>query len=132
ELKQVEEIARTIAIARFLELQYHWTEAELIREQNLRRVEHDRLDDLFHQLRNPLTALRTFGKLLLNAFYQKIRNISLLKIFLLKAIAFKNYYNNLRQNQSESLLLIHRCLCWKSVKILHLKVTFCYLVRKRH
>ncbi|MGL5075222.1 MAG: GAF domain-containing protein, partial [Waterburya sp.] len=58
ELKQVEEIARTIAIARFLELQYHWTEAELIREQNLRRVEHDRLDDLFHQLRNPLTALR--------------------------------------------------------------------------
>ncbi|MGL5943217.1 MAG: GAF domain-containing sensor histidine kinase [Waterburya sp.] len=65
ELKQVEEIARTIAIARFLELQYHWTQGELIREQNLRRVEHDRLDDLFHQLRNPLTALRTFGKLLL-------------------------------------------------------------------
>jgi signal transduction histidine kinase len=65
ELKQIEEIARTIAIARYLELQYHWTKAELARQKNLRRIEHDRLDDLFHQLRNPLTALRTFGKLLL-------------------------------------------------------------------
>jgi signal transduction histidine kinase len=65
ELKQVEEIAQTIAIARFLELQYHWTQAELAEQQNLRRIEQDRLDDLLHQLRNPLTALRTFGKLLL-------------------------------------------------------------------
>jgi signal transduction histidine kinase len=65
ELKQVKEIAQTIAIARFLELQYHWTQVELAREQNLRRIEQDRLADLFHQLRNPLTALRTFGKLLL-------------------------------------------------------------------
>jgi signal transduction histidine kinase len=65
ELKQVEEIAQTIAIARFLELQYHWLQTELTQQQNLRRIEQDRLDDLLHQLRNPLTALRTFGKLLL-------------------------------------------------------------------
>lgn len=65
ELKQIEEIARTIAIARFLEFQYHWTQDELSIQKNLRHIEHDRLDNLFHQLRNPLTALRTFGKLLL-------------------------------------------------------------------
>jgi signal transduction histidine kinase len=65
ELKQIEEIARTIAIARFLEFQYHWTQDELAIQENLRQIEHDRLDSLFHQLRNPLTALRTFGKLLL-------------------------------------------------------------------
>lgn len=64
ELKQVEEIARTIAIARFLELQYHWTTEELTEQKSLRRIERDRLEDLLHQLRNPLTALRTFGKLL--------------------------------------------------------------------
>ena len=65
ELKQIEEITRTIAIARFLELQYHWTKEELTVQKNLQRIERDRLDDLLHQLRNPLTALRTFGKLLI-------------------------------------------------------------------
>ena len=65
ELKQIEEITRTIAIARFLELQYHWTKEELTVQKNLQRLERDRLDDLLHQLRNPLTALRTFGKLLI-------------------------------------------------------------------
>jgi signal transduction histidine kinase len=65
EHQQVEEIARTIAIARFLELQYSWTQDELLRQKNLRRIEHDRLDNLLHQLRNPLTALRTFGRLLM-------------------------------------------------------------------
>ena len=65
ELKQVEEIARTIAIARFLEFQYRWAQDEIAVQKNLRRIEHDRLDNLLHQLRNPLTALRTFGKLLI-------------------------------------------------------------------
>ena len=65
ELQQIEEIATTIAIARFIEIQYHWTQDELALQTDLRRIEHDRLDNLLHQLRNPLTALRTFGKLLL-------------------------------------------------------------------
>ena len=65
ELLQIEDIARSVAIARFIELQYQWTQNELALQENLRRIEHDRLDNLLHQLRNPLTALRTFGKLLL-------------------------------------------------------------------
>jgi signal transduction histidine kinase len=74
ELKQVEEIARTLAIARFLELQYHWTQDELSIQENLRRLERDRLDNLIHQLRNPLTALRTFSTLLLKRFLPEDRN----------------------------------------------------------
>lgn len=65
EHQQVEEIARTIAIARFIEFQYSWTQNELLRQESLRRIEHDRLDNLLHQLKNPLTALRTFGRLLI-------------------------------------------------------------------
>ncbi|MEM6614101.1 MAG: HAMP domain-containing sensor histidine kinase [Cyanobacteria bacterium P01_C01_bin.72] len=65
ELQQAEAIARTISLARFLEFQYHWAQDELTVQENLRRVEHDRLDNLLHQLKNPLTALRTFSKLLL-------------------------------------------------------------------
>ena len=65
ELEQIEEVARTIAIARYVEFQYLWTQDRLTLQENLRRIEHDRLDNLFHQLRNPLTALRTFSKLLL-------------------------------------------------------------------
>ena len=65
ELQQIEEIVRTIAIARYIEFKYHWTQDELAIQENLRRIEHDRLDNLLHQLRNPLTALRTFGKLLI-------------------------------------------------------------------
>ena len=68
EAQQIEEIARTISIARFIESQYHWTQDELALQENLRRIEHDRLDNLLHQLKNPLTALRTFSKLLLKRF----------------------------------------------------------------
>lgn len=65
ELQQVDEIARTLAIGRLIEFKYDWARNELTTQKSLRRIEHDRLDDLLHQLRNPLTALRTFSKLLL-------------------------------------------------------------------
>ena len=74
ELEQIEEIARTLAIARFLELQYCWTQKKLTEQENLRRVERDRIDTLIHQLRNPLTALRTFSKLLLKRFLPEDSN----------------------------------------------------------
>ncbi|MGD1920096.1 MAG: ATP-binding protein [Pleurocapsa sp.] len=82
ELKQVEGIALTLAIARFLELQYQWTQEELTVQENLRRVERDRLDNLIHQLRNPLTALRTFSKLLLKRVLPGDRNHKVAKSLL--------------------------------------------------
>ncbi len=89
ELQQIEEIARTIAIARFIELQYHWTQDELNAQENLRRIEHDRLDNLLHQLRNPLTALRTFGKLLLKRLLSDDPNSELARSILAQSDRFQ-------------------------------------------
>lgn len=89
ELKQIEEIVRTIAIARYLEFQYHWTRDELSVQENLRRIEHDRLDNLLHQLRNPLTALRTFGKLLIKRLLPDDPNSKLVQSILAQSDRFQ-------------------------------------------
>ena len=99
ELKQVEEIARTLAIARFLELQYHWTQDELTVQEDLRRIERDRLDNLIHQLRNPLTALRTFSKLLLKRVLPDDRNHQVAKSLLEQSDRFQQL---LEQFEAES------------------------------
>ena len=99
ELKQVEEIARTLAIARFLELQYHWSQEELSIQENLRRLERDRLDNLIHQLRNPLTALRTFSKLLIKRVLPEDRNYKVAKSLLEQSDRFQQL---LEQFEAES------------------------------
>ena len=88
ELEQIEEIARTIAIARFIELQYQWTKDKLTFQENLRRIERDRLDNLLHQLRNPLTALRTFGKLFLKRLLPDDPNTKLAQSILAQSDRF--------------------------------------------
>ncbi|MGJ3253016.1 MAG: GAF domain-containing sensor histidine kinase [Elainellaceae cyanobacterium] len=62
---QIEHIAQTIAIACVLDQQSQWLEHELHQQQMLQAQQHDLFHDLLHQFRNPLTALRTFGKLLM-------------------------------------------------------------------
>jgi signal transduction histidine kinase len=42
-----------------------WFDQQLTQQRRLQAQQRDMLDDLLHQFRNPLTALRTFGKLLL-------------------------------------------------------------------
>lgn len=65
EQKQISQIANTVALACLLDQRYQWLK-EQGRESRLTRVQQqDVLDNLLHQFRNPLTALRTFGKLLL-------------------------------------------------------------------
>ena len=81
ELAQVEKIARTIAIARILDQREILIQQQLTQERKLHQLKNDRLDDFLHQLRNPLTALRTFVKLLLKRLllqdpnYQVAQNI---------------------------------------------------------
>ncbi len=65
EFSQVQKIADTLAIAGLLDKRRQWYEKQLQQQQLQQQQERDRLDDLFHQLRNPLTALKVFGKLLL-------------------------------------------------------------------
>ena len=76
ELWQIEAIAKTLAIARFLDCSDQWNKQQLLQQQQLHRLERDRLDNLLHQLRNPLTALRTFSKLLIKRLVPEDRNQS--------------------------------------------------------
>lgn len=65
EILQVQEVAQTITFARLLDQKQQISEEQLKRYQSLQQLQNDHLDDFFHQLRNPLTAIRTFGKLLI-------------------------------------------------------------------
>jgi signal transduction histidine kinase len=65
EQAQIEKVARTLAIACVLDQRSQWLDQDLRQQRLLQTQQHDVFDDLLHQFRNPLTALRTFGKLLL-------------------------------------------------------------------
>lgn len=65
ERSEIERVAKTIAIACVLDKRRAWLELQVTEQQILQEKQQDLLDTLLHQLRNPLTALRTFGKLLL-------------------------------------------------------------------
>ncbi|MBD2000156.1 GAF domain-containing sensor histidine kinase [Oculatella sp. FACHB-28] len=65
EQAQIEKVARTLAIACVLDQRSQWLDQDLRQQRLLQAQQHDVFDDLLHQFRNPLTALRTFGKLLL-------------------------------------------------------------------
>ena len=64
ERDEIERVARTLAIACILDRRQVWLRSELEQQQILQEKQQDLLDSLLHQFRNPLTALRTFGKLL--------------------------------------------------------------------
>ncbi|MGC9502563.1 GAF domain-containing sensor histidine kinase [Baaleninema sp.] len=60
----VERTAHTIAIACLLEQRGQWAERNYRQQQQLQTQQHNLLHDWLHQFRNPLSALRIFGKLL--------------------------------------------------------------------
>jgi signal transduction histidine kinase len=64
EQSQIEKIAATLSLACVLDQRSQWLDQNLQHHQLLQTRQHDMFDDLLHQFRNPLTALRTFGKLL--------------------------------------------------------------------
>jgi signal transduction histidine kinase len=64
EKATIERIARTLTIAYIMDQRRSWSEQQLTQQRLLDAQQRDHLDDLLHQFRNPLTALRTFGKLL--------------------------------------------------------------------
>ena len=77
ELEQIQAIAHTLAIARFMEKQSQWYREQLSLQQENARWQQEQLSNLLHQLRNPLTALRTFSKLLLKRLLPEDRNRSI-------------------------------------------------------
>jgi len=78
---QIEQIARTISVACGVDQRSRWLEHQLqtstqkqLPQQQIYDHQHDVFDDLIHQFRNPLTALRTFGKLLMRRLQTTDRN----------------------------------------------------------
>ena len=65
EQTEIQHIAQTISLAGILDRRQQWLTQELKQQQKLQIQQQDMLHNLLHQLRNPLTAIRTFGKLLI-------------------------------------------------------------------
>ncbi|HLO88340.1 MAG TPA: ATP-binding protein [Nostocaceae cyanobacterium] len=65
EQGEIQRIAQTLAIACIIDQRRAWLEQQLQQQQILQEEQRDLFDNLLHQFRNPLTAMRTFGKLLL-------------------------------------------------------------------
>lgn len=74
EVSQIERIANTLAIARILDRRGDWWEKQLRQKQLIQSQQQDLLDNLLHQLRSPLTALHTFGKLILKRLQREDPN----------------------------------------------------------
>ncbi len=65
EQTEIQHIAQTIALAGIMDRRRNWLTVELQQQQAIQLHQRDLLHNLLHQLRNPLMAIRTFGKLLL-------------------------------------------------------------------
>ena len=65
EQTEIQHIAQTIAFAGILDRKQNWLSQKLQQQQKIQLQQRDLLHNLLHQLRNPLTAIRTFGKLLI-------------------------------------------------------------------
>jgi len=78
ELEQIDKIAETIAIAYLLERRQVWYEQSLIEMQQQRLLEQEQLSNLLHQIRNPITVLKTFGKLLLKRLFHQEENTKII------------------------------------------------------
>ncbi|MEP0869252.1 GAF domain-containing sensor histidine kinase [Trichocoleus desertorum AS-A10] len=65
ERSQIEQVAHTLALGCVLDQRSQWLEREQHQQRRLQAQQYNLFDTLLHQFRNPLTAMRTFGKLLL-------------------------------------------------------------------
>ncbi|NER27212.1 MAG: sensor histidine kinase [Symploca sp. SIO1C4] len=65
EKATIELIAKTLSVAYVMDQRRVWFEQQLTQQEIYQEKQRDLIDDLLHQARSPLTALRTLGKLLI-------------------------------------------------------------------
>jgi signal transduction histidine kinase len=65
ERQQIDQVVKTLSFACVLDQRSQWLTQRQQQQNQLQVQQHDLMDNLVHQFRNPLTALRTFGKLLM-------------------------------------------------------------------
>ncbi len=71
---QLENIAQTLSTACVMERRLQWLQTRVHQQEIAQEKQQDIIDNLLHQFRNPLTALRTFGKLLVRRLSPEDRN----------------------------------------------------------
>lgn len=71
---QLENIAQTLSTACVMERRLRWLQTRVHQQEIAQEKQQDIIDNLLHQFRNPLTALRTFGKLLVRRLSPEDRN----------------------------------------------------------
>lgn len=64
DYRRAEQVANTLAIAYVLDQRNQWLQRQLNQRQLTQADQSETFHDLLHQFRNPLTALQTFGKLM--------------------------------------------------------------------
>ena len=64
DYQQAEQVASTLAIACVMDQRNQWLQRQLNQRQLNQSDQSETFHDLLHQFRNPLTALQTFGKLM--------------------------------------------------------------------
>src|SRR4028119_641061 len=74
EEAQMQQIARTLALACFLDQRSQWMHQELGSSRQIQAQVYDTMHNLLHQFKSPLTALRTFGKLLARRLVPEDKN----------------------------------------------------------
>ena len=78
EQSQIDAIRQTLTLACVMARRSQWLDTQLDTQQQQQRLLHrqqkDLMDNLLHQFRNPLTAMRTFGKLLMKRLVETDSN----------------------------------------------------------
>ncbi|MDY7022321.1 MAG: HAMP domain-containing sensor histidine kinase, partial [Cyanobacteriota bacterium] len=74
EQHQIQAIAHTLTSACILDRRRAWFQQQFTQQQQVQAQQYNTLHSLLHQLKSPLTAVRTFAKLLLKRFLPEDRN----------------------------------------------------------
>ncbi|MEG4023298.1 ATP-binding protein [Microcoleus sp. S13C4] len=74
EEAQIQQIAHTLALACILDQRSQWMQQELGTSRQIQAQVYDTMHNLLHQFKSPLTALRTFGKLLARRLVPEDKN----------------------------------------------------------
>lgn len=74
DYSQLEQVAQTLSAGCSMERRLRWLQGRVHQQEVAQERQQDILDNLAHQFRNPLTALRTFGKLLIRRLSPDDRN----------------------------------------------------------
>ena len=105
EQKQIEHIAKTLTTAYVIDQRARWLKkltAQQTIQQELHAQQQDVFDDLLHQFRNPLTALRTFGKLLSRRLQSDDRNQDIAESIVRESDRLQNMLQQFKSALDES------------------------------